>query len=140
MLLCAPYLIRKTKLESAAAGECPIGSIIRLLGRTKFVAEAIRNTKIPNEIVTNYPIIYSFLQNIDRWRLIKKRSLSDIFSRPYFATVHSLVQIKKGCTIAVHISKFTFISSPTSPFDIPHLTHISFNMTIIEVIYRTSLE
>lgn len=51
MLLCAPYLIRKTKLESAAAGECPIGSIISAAARTKFVAEAIRNTNIPNVLL-----------------------------------------------------------------------------------------
>lgn len=56
------------------------------------------------------------------------------FFRPHFATVHSWVQIKKGALLQYIFQSSHFINNPALPFDIPHLTHISFNMTIIEAI------
>lgn len=71
--------------------------------------------------------------------MIDKKHRGLIF-RPLFATVHSSVQIKKGALLQYIFQSSHFINNPALPFDIPHLTHISFNMTIIEVIGGASLE
>lgn len=56
--------------------------------------------------------------------------------------LRSIVQykLKKGALLQYIFQSSHFINSPVSPFDIPHLTHISSNMTIIEVMGPPSFE
>lgn len=56
-----------------------------------------------------------------------------LFRDPQFATVHSWDKLKKGAPL--HYNK-VHVLNPL-PFNIPHLSHISFDITIIEVMGET---